>query len=269
MRIIDAHVHVLSTYEPMDPFPDTGRVDRLLYLMDDAGVEKAVMLPVVAPFSPENNADCARWAREHADRLATMTDVALHETDAAERVARAREAYDCVAISYYPNSADIAWMLDEERAPLWQSFVDSGLVCNLQVTPPNYGTLLTLAQRYPNVPFLCNHLGLPSSLDPADVTYGGLDEAAALDNVFVKASAFYAAANTSWDPRCARALGYFTSLVNALGAERILWGTDWPPTSRNLTYRQALEVVRAFAPTLDDEQRAHILGANAAHLLGI
>ena len=142
-------------------------------------------------------------------------------------------------------------------------------MCNLQVTPPNYGTLLTLAQRYPNVPFLCNHLGLPSSLDPADVTYGGLDEAAALDNVFVKASAFYAAANTAWDPRCARALSYFTSLVNALGAERILWGTDWPPTSRHLTYRQALEVVRAFAPTLNDGQRAHILGANAAHLLGI
>ena len=95
------------------------------------------------------------------------------------------------------------------------------------------------------------------------------DEAAALDNVFVKASAFYAAANTSWDPRCARALSYFTSLVNALGAERILWGTDWPPTSRHLTYRQALEVVRAFAPTLNDGQRAHILGANAGHLLGI
>ena len=113
-------------------------------------------------------------------------------------------------------------MLEEERAPLWQAFVDSGLVCNLQVTPPNYDTLLTLAQRYPSVRFLCNHLGLPSSLDPADATYGGLDRAAALDNVFVKASAFYAAADTSWDPRCSRALGYFTSLVSALGAERIL-----------------------------------------------
>ena len=117
--------------------------------------------------------------------------------------------------------------------------------------------------------FLCNHLGLPSSLDPADATYGGLDRAAALDNVFVKASAFYAAADTSWDPRCSRALGYFTSLVSALGAERILWGTDWPPTSRHLTYRQALEVVRAFAPALDDAQRERILGANAASLLGI
>jgi L-fuconolactonase len=143
------------------------------------------------------------------------------------------------------------------------------LVCNLQVTPPNYGTLLELAQRHPSVRFLCNHLGLPSSLDPADTTYGGLDRGAGLDNVFVKASAFYAAADTSWDPRCSRALGYFTSLVSALGAERILWGTDWPPTSRHLTYRQALEVVRAFAPALDDAQRERILGANAASLLGI
>ena len=50
MRIIDAHVHVLSTYEPMDPFPDTGRVDRLLYLMDEGGVENAVKLPDVSPF---------------------------------------------------------------------------------------------------------------------------------------------------------------------------------------------------------------------------
>ena len=41
MRIIDAHVHTLATYEPMKPFPDTGRVDRLLVgnvpsLRDDA-----------------------------------------------------------------------------------------------------------------------------------------------------------------------------------------------------------------------------------------
>ena len=269
MRIIDAHVHVLATYEPMDPFPDTGRVDRLLYLMDDAGVEKAVMLPVVAPFSPDNNADCARWARGHADRLATMTDVPLHADDAAERVARARDEYGSVAISYYPHSAEIAWMLNDDCTALWQAFVDSGLVCNLQVTPPNYGTLLELARRYPSVRFLCNHLGLPSSLDPADPTYGGLSAAAALDNVYVKASAFYAAAETAWDPRCARALGHFTSLVDALGAERVLWGTDWPPTSRHLTYRQALEVVRTFAPGLNEAQRTLILGANAAHLLDI
>ena len=55
MRIVDAHVHVLNHYKPMAPFEDMGRVDRLLSHMDGAGVEKAVMLPVVAAFSPGNN----------------------------------------------------------------------------------------------------------------------------------------------------------------------------------------------------------------------
>ena len=55
MRIIDSHVHVLNHYAPMEPFADMGRVDRLLHQMDGAGVEMAIMLPVVADFSPDNN----------------------------------------------------------------------------------------------------------------------------------------------------------------------------------------------------------------------
>lgn len=269
MRIIDAHVHTLATYKPMDPFPDTGRVDRLLYLMDEAGVEKAVMLPVVADFAPDNNADCAAWAKEHPDRLATMTDVPLHVDEAPQRIRRARDQYGAVAISYYPNSADIAWMLEEARAPLWEAFAASGLVCNLHVTPPNYATLIALAQRHPDVDFLCNHLALPRGFEPDDPTYGGLAPAADLGNVYIKASAFYAAAATPWDVRCPRALGFFAALLKLVGPDRILWGTDWPPTSRHLTYRQALELVRTFAPGLDDQSRALVLGANAADLLGI
>jgi L-fuconolactonase len=269
MRIIDAHVHTLATYEPMNPFPDTGRVDRLLYLMDESGVEKAVMLPVVADFAPDNNADCARWAKEHPDRLATMTDVPLHAPDAPALVARAREQYNCVATSYYPNSVDLAWMLDDERAELWAAFAASGLVCNLHVTPNNYPTLIELAQRHPQVNFLCNHLGLPRGFDPGDATYGGFAAAADLANIYVKASAFYASAQTPWDMRCPRALGFFSALLKLLGPSRILWGTDWPPTSNHLTYRQALEVVRTFATDLDDGDRALVLGVNAAQLLDI
>jgi L-fuconolactonase len=269
MRIIDAHVHTLATYESMNPFPDTGRVDRLLYLMDESGVEKAVMLPVVADFAPDNNADCAQWAREHPDRLATMTDVPLHADDAPARVTRARDEYRCVAISYYPNSADIAWMLDDAHLALWQAFTASGLVCNLHITPNNYATLIALAQRHPSVRFLCNHLALPRDFEPDDATYGGFAPAAELDNIYVKASAFYAAAETPWDLRCPRALGFFASLLKLLGPSRILWGTDWPPTSSHLTYRQALEIVRTHATDLDDASRARILGANAAQLLDI
>lgn len=270
MRIIDSHVHVLSTFQPMAPFEDTGRVDRLLQLMDDSGVEKAVMLPVVADFSLTNNEDCARWAAEHPDRLATMTDVPLHQADAPQRVSRARDQYGAVAISYYPNSADLSWLLAPDREPLWAAFAASGLVCNLQVNPPNYPVILELARRHPQIRFVCNHLGLPlKHFEPDDPEYGGLLAARSLPNLFVKASAFYAAAATSWDFRCPRGLGFFAALRQGLGPDRLLWGTDWPPTSRHLTYRQALELVRTFAEDLDDDSRCLVLGGNAARVFGI
>ena len=270
MPIIDAHVHVGDKYQPMAPFEDTGRVDRLLYLMDECGVEKAIMVPVVAEFSPNNNAECARWAREHPERLANMVDVAMHEPDAAIAIARAREEFGAIAISYYPNSADISWMLDPQHQTLWEALAASDLPCNLHVTPPNYPVLLELARGHSDVRFVCNHLGLPSTtLDPSDTTYGGLAEAHNLPNIYIKASAFYGASSTPWDFRAPRALSFFTTLVCCLGPQRLLWGTDWPPASRHLSYRQALEIVRTCAEGLTQDELDLILGGNAAQVFNL
>lgn len=268
MRMIDAHVHVLENYKPMAPFEAAGNSERLLHHMDECGVEKALMLPVVADFSPDNNRECADLVRRHPDRLATLTDVPLHEPDAATRVLAAGDEYGAVGTSYYPSTPGLAWMLEPDRAPLWEAYETSGLVCNLQVAPPNYAVFLELAGLHPGISFVINHLALPGSLDLDDETYGGLMAGAALPNIFIKASAFYAAAATPWDFRCPRALGFFARLLQGFGADRLLWGTDWPPTSRNLTYRQALEIVRTFAE-LDEATLAQVLGGNAARVFGI
>jgi len=271
MRIIDAHVHVLDRYMPMEPFEDAGRVDRLLHWMDDAGVEKAVMLPVVADFSPDNNAECGRWAREHADRLATMTNVELAEAGAAEQIRRAREEFGAVAISCYPKGADLAWMTEPEHEDIWSAFAETGLPANLQVTPPAYGHVLEVARRHPGVTVVLNHFGLPkgAGVTPDDESYGGLDQAASLPNVFVKVSAYYASAETPWDFRCPVAIGYLYRLRQVLGAERLMFGTDWPPASRFLTYRQIVEIVRSEATELTDPEREAILSGTAARVFGL
>jgi predicted TIM-barrel fold metal-dependent hydrolase len=270
MPVIDAHVHVLDSYRPMAPFDGAGRVDRLLHWMDDAGVDKAVMLPVVADFSPHNNEECGRWAREHPDRLAAMTDVALNEAEAPDRVRSALDAHGAVAISCYPSTPDLAWMTAPEHEPLWAAFLDTGLVCNLQVTPPNYPFVLEVARRYPQVTFVLNHFGLPkgAGIAPDDSDYGGLSEAAGLANVNVKISAHYSVADTAWDVRCPTALAYIDCLLSLLGASRLLFGSDWPPAARRLTYRQNVEVVRSAAD-LSDADRAAILGDNAARVFQI
>ena len=270
MRVIDAHVHTLDDYQPMTPFQDMGRVDRLLHWMDDADVEKAVMLPVVADSSPDNNGECARWARDHPDRLAAMTDVPLHEFNAGERVRAARDQYGAVAISCYPSTPDLAWLTEPDADPLWGAFSDSGLPCNLHVSPPNYSHVIAAARQHPDVSILLNHFALPKSggVAPDDATYGGLAEAADVPNLFVKISAFYAAADTPWDPACPTPLAYLQRLVDLLGAGRLLFGTDWPPAGRHLSYRQGVEIVRTFAD-LSDDDRGLILAGTAARVFGI
>ena len=99
-------------------------------------------------------------------------------------------------------------------------------------------------------------------------TYGGLAEASDLPNLFVKVSALYAVADTSWDPACPASLAYLQRLVDIFGARRLLFGTDWPPAGRHLTYRQGVEIVRTLAD-LSDEDRSLILGGTAARLFGI
>ena len=270
MRIIDAHVHTLDDYRPMAPFQDMGRVDRLLAWMDDAGVEKAVMLPVVNPdFAPDNNAECGAWARQHPDRLATMTDVPLRDADAPARVRAARDTYGAVAISCYP-AAGLDWLNAPEHEDLWAAFAEAQLPCNLQVTPADYAAVLEAARRHPEVTVLLNHYGLPkgAGIDPADPTYGGLADAADVPNLCVKVSAAYAAADTPWDPACPRPLGYLERLVQILGADRLLFGSDWPPAGRHLTYRQAVEIVRTHAD-LGAADRAAVLGGTAARVFGI
>ena len=262
MRLIDAHVHTLDNYPSMAPFPDMGRLDRLLHLMDKCGVEKAVMLPVVADFSPNNNEECARWAREHADRLVALTNVQLEQDDAAVHITQARQEFDAAGISYYPPTPDLKWLLESRCDPIWEALQTHDLVCNLQVTAPNYATFLELARHHSQITFVANHLALPSTLPQGDADYGGFMAARDLPNIFVKASAFYAAAATSWDFRCPQALSCFARLVEGLGPDRILWGTDWPPCGNHITYHQALEIVRTCAG-LDEESLTLILGENA------
>jgi len=51
-------------------------------------------------------------------------------------------------------------------------------------------------------------------------------EAASCANIFVKAAAFYAAAETTWNLACPKAPAFSDRLVKSLGAERVLSGFD-------------------------------------------
>ena len=134
-----------------------------------------------------------------------------------------------------------------------------------------YPAVLTLARRYPQIRFVLNHFGLPKRGEhpEEDARYVRLRDAADLPNLFVKASGFYHVATTTWDMACPDAVGYFSRLLELVGPERILWGSDWPPSSSHLTYRQSVEVGRSVVTDLDGATRPMVMGANAARVFKI
>ena len=270
MRIIDAHVHVFADERANTPYPTAGRAEHLLHLMDQAGVELALLVPAVGPQSPTNREDCARLAAAHPDRLATLADITLHRPDAADLVARARQDIGAVGISYYPDRPDLDWLLAPACEPVWAACATAGLPCNLHLGPAGYGVVLALAARHPQVTFVLSHFGLPGRLfGPEHDTYGGLLAGPTPANLVVKASAFYSVAERPWDWGCPRALGFLRALLRGLGPQRVLWGTDWPPAAGFVTYRQAVEAVRSCLPELTAAELAAVLGGNAARIFRV
>lgn len=103
-------------------------------------------------------------------------------------------------------------------------------------------------ETYPNTQFILAHMNMH---DPE----AALDVCEEFGNVFV---------DTSWQPT--EVIG---EAVRRLGADRVLFGTDWPLVGGNLAIgRRRIDDCIAMG-LLNDDQAQLILGKNAAKLLGI
>lgn len=98
-----------------------------------------------------------------------------------------------------------------------------------------------LARRHPIVPIIMAHLGGAGWRGVMDIKY--------TTNVVV---------DTSGGPPCAGLIEY---AVEQLGAERVVFGSDWPP--RDFTVAKA----RVMGAKITDREKAMIMGENAMRIL--
>jgi len=61
----------------------------------------------------------------------------------------------------------------------------------------------------------------------------------------------------------------FQEMVDRIGADRLLWGTDMPFQNRFCTYRQSRVWIEKYCTFLNEEQLAMIMGRTAARILGL
>ncbi len=278
--IFDSHCHAWRRwpYDLAVPDPESrGSAEALLYEMDANGVDRAALVCARIGggaggdgFANDDNNDYgAAFARAHPDRVVALVDVDCvwrpehHTAGAAERLVDEVERTGAVGFTHYVTPENDGWFRTDDAHAFFAAAADRGLIASLAVSAPWFDDLRALAVENPSLPVLIHHMSHPGT--PAALE--ALLALADVPSIGVKISGFNYLAEERWDYPYPRSQAVFRSIAQAFGPDRLYWGSDFPASRDDLTYRQSLEVVRSHAEGPDAAALAALLGDNLAALV--
>jgi predicted TIM-barrel fold metal-dependent hydrolase len=168
---------------------------------------------------------------------------------------------------YYPNEAIL---IAPPNNPMWEEVAALGVVIQFHLNTTFANQIAIVAQRYPNLTLILDHMGYPKVEDSLSV-FQPIPDLAQYDNVFLKLSDV--AGRSSEGFPFLDVHPFIKTLVNAFGAERIVWGTGYPGHHRTKhnwpSLSEELRLIREGLPFLTNAERDRILGSTATELWGL
>jgi L-fuconolactonase len=144
-----------------------------------------------------------------------------------------------------------------------------GLSYDILVYARQLPAALALARALPDQPFVLDHVAKPEiAKGRIDPWRAQLRELAALPNVWCKLSGVVTEAR--WDAwRSADLRPYLDVALQAFGAERLMFGSDWPVCLLAGTYAEVIGLARSAVAALSRDEQDAVLGGNAARFYGL
>ena len=274
--IIDAHHHVWDPQRAAYPWltPDLGTLDRaiefeeLAPLLADLGIDRTVLVQ-----SADNDEDTdymLEVAEAQPEVGAVVAWVPLHRpADAARRLdtLAGHPAFRGVrcSINFEP---DVEWLLrpdvGEGLALLEQRRIPFDVVSvrrrHLELVP-------ILSERHPELVLIIDHLSKPPIGRDASWVAGweeNLRAAAGNPNVLAKVSGLFPARGDLADWTAEDVRPFFHVALEVFGADRLMWGSDWPIVNLAGGYEKAWRELNLLFAELDASERAAVLGGTAA-----
>jgi predicted TIM-barrel fold metal-dependent hydrolase len=142
------------------------------------------------------------------------------------------------------------WFTDPKTFPAWTFAGEAGIPVCMQMRHKAFPQLKEILERFPKVRFIIDHLGRTEMADgPPYAAAAPLFELARYPNVYLKVTHrnFEEARNGKATPET-----FFPKLIQAFGANRIAWGSNYPAAKQSLTELAALgRDTLAFLPQAD------------------
>jgi predicted TIM-barrel fold metal-dependent hydrolase len=161
---------------------------------------------------------------------------------------------------YHPKST---WLNSKEHYPLWREAERLGAVFNFYILPHQMPMLEDMADRFPGVKIVVDHLGKPD-LRAADpwLEFKKLFRLKRFPHVWVSASEPYELSLTKEFPY-RDTYPFFKAVYEEFGARQLIWGTGYPKPRWELPMDQELRFVNESLDFYTPADRELILGRNA------
>lgn len=138
-----------------------------------------------------------------------------------------------------------------------------GYTYDILVFPHQLGTVLEFVKSFPNQKFVIDHIAKPYIKDGFFDGWAILmKEIGKHENVYCKLSGMITEADfMSWTPE--QINPYMEVVLNAFGAERLMFGSDWPVCLVAGSYVEVKQLVADFISKLSLLEQTKIMGTNA------
>jgi L-fuconolactonase len=217
--------------------------------------------------------DETRWLLEIADAtpfvLGVIGWIDLADADVA-RVLADFTGGRLVGIRHQVHDEpDPAWLLQDDVQRGIAAVGEAGLVFDLLVRTAELPAAIETVRRHPDTRFVLDHLAKPPVRD-GDTDMWARDVAALADapNVTCKLSGLVTEADWSaW--RSVGLADYHRRALGWFGAERCMFGSDWPVCLLAAGYGDVLELLLHALSGVTERERADILGGTATRTYGL
>lgn len=189
--------------------------------------------------------------------------------DAAEHIGEL--AADPLLKSIRPMLQDLLaddWVLDPALGPAFAALARYGLRFDALVKPRHLPHLLTLIERHPDLAVVVNHGAKPDIARGALASWrAALAPIAAAPHVHCKLSGLLTEVAPEAGPEAIRP--YAEVQFDLFGADRLMFGSDWPVVTLRRSYAEWHGMAWIFAEGLGEQERAALFGGTAARFYGL
>jgi L-fuconolactonase len=258
--LIDSHVHVFKR-DPAFPFapgatpPDyDASAEQLLSLMEANGVSRTVIIQVI--HYKWDNSYLASVLKQYPRTFHGVCRVNPEDPAAPDHLTRLTHDQGFHGVRLSPSAApQDDWIRGPLMPPLWRRCSQLRVPMTILAPATRMPDLIPLIEQNPDLTVVIDHMA-DSPLDHPD-QLNLLLALARYPHVYVKISHMWSLSKQPYP--YPDAIPQLKKLHAAFGAQRLMWGTDWPVSLKYLNYDQAVALFRDHLDFLTPADHAQIL----------